>query len=113
MWARDCGPCAAPNRGGALALSADRSTSAGLALSARSLDVASLNGLIAARKEDDQLPSSVGATDLDDRAALFSNHGSLVDIWAAGVGIVPADWQRPDGGLKMESGTSIAPKGRL
>lgn len=51
---------------------------------------------------------TVGATDLDDRPALFSNHGSLVDIWAPGVGIVSADWQRPDGGLKMESGTSMA-----
>lgn len=51
---------------------------------------------------------TVGATDLDDRPGLFSNHGSLVDIWAPGVGIVSADWQRPDGGLIMESGTSMA-----
>lgn len=51
---------------------------------------------------------TVGATDLDDRAALFSNHGSIVDIWAPGAGIVSADWKRPDGGLTTLSGTSMA-----
>ena len=50
---------------------------------------------------------TVGATDLADRPSPFSNHGSIVDIWAPGSSIVSADWQRPDG-LVMKSGTSMA-----
>ena len=51
---------------------------------------------------------TVGATDLGDWPSPFSNHGSIVDIWAPGGGIVSADWLRPDGGLTTKSGTSMA-----
>ena len=51
---------------------------------------------------------TVGATDLADRPATFSNHGSIIDIWAPGAGIVSADWMRTDGGLTTLSGTSMA-----
>lgn len=50
----------------------------------------------------------VGATDVFDRPAAFSNFGSVVDIWAPGAGILSANSQYPDGGVKLESGTSQA-----
>jgi subtilisin family serine protease len=51
---------------------------------------------------------SVGATDVDDHPAVFSNYGPVVGIWAPGVGILAADWKRAPAGLKRESGTSMA-----
>ena len=50
----------------------------------------------------------VGATDVDDHPAVFSNYGPVVGIWAPGVGILAPDWQRAPAGLKRESGTSMA-----
>ncbi len=50
----------------------------------------------------------VGATGIHDRPAVFSSNGPSVDIWAPGVNILSADWQHPDGGLTIESGTSMA-----
>ena len=50
----------------------------------------------------------VGATDIDDRPAVFSNYGPSVGIWAPGVGILAPDWLRAPAGLKRLSGTSMA-----
>jgi len=50
----------------------------------------------------------VGATDIDDHPAVFSNYGPVVGIWAPGVGILAPDWKRAPAGLKRESGTSMA-----
>ena len=50
----------------------------------------------------------VGATDIDDHPAVFSNFGPAVGIWAPGVGILAPDWLRAPAGLKRESGTSMA-----
>lgn len=54
------------------------------------------------------LTIAVGATDLFDQPAVFSNYGPGVDIWAPGVGILSADSKHPDGGLAFSSGTSMA-----
>ena len=51
---------------------------------------------------------TVGATNVFDQPAAFSNYGAAVDIWAPGVGILSANSEHPDGGLKFESGTSQA-----
>lgn len=50
----------------------------------------------------------VGATGMLDRAAVFSSNGPTVDLWAPGVNILSADSTHPDGGLKADSGTSMA-----
>ncbi|MDG2422449.1 MAG: S8 family serine peptidase [Phycisphaerales bacterium] len=51
---------------------------------------------------------TVGATNIFDRPAGFSNYGPEVDIWAPGVGILSADFAKPDGGLAFSSGTSMS-----
>jgi aqualysin 1 len=48
---------------------------------------------------------SVGATDINEQEAGFSNYGSCVDIWAPGVDI-PSTWI--GGGTNTISGTSMA-----
>ncbi|KAM3466687.1 hypothetical protein NHJ6243_000742 [Beauveria neobassiana] len=48
---------------------------------------------------------TVGATDAKDVRASFSNYGSIVDIYAPGVGIVSLV---PGGGVRSMSGTSMA-----
>lgn len=50
----------------------------------------------------------VGATGILDRPAVFSDNGPTVDLWAPGVNILSADARHPDGGLKVDSGTSMA-----
>jgi subtilisin family serine protease len=50
----------------------------------------------------------VGATGIRDRPAVFSNNGPTVDIWAPGVNVLSADADHPDGGLKVDSGTSMS-----
>ena len=50
----------------------------------------------------------VGATDVDDHPAVFSNYGPVVGIWAPGVGILAPDWKRLPNGLMRMSGTSMA-----
>lgn len=51
---------------------------------------------------------TVGATDIDDHPAVFSNHGPEVGIWAPGTGILAADWKDAPSGLKLNRGTSMA-----
>ncbi len=51
---------------------------------------------------------TVGATDVDDHPAVFSNFGPEVGIWAPGHGILAADWLRAPNGLKSFFGTSMA-----
>jgi hypothetical protein len=51
---------------------------------------------------------TIGATGILDRPAVFSNNGPTVDLWAPGVNILAADSRRSDGGLKLDSGTSMA-----
>ena len=51
---------------------------------------------------------TVGATNIFDQPAGFSNYGPEVDIWAPGVGILSANSEQPDGGLCFMSGTSMA-----
>ncbi|KAF2491457.1 subtilisin-like serine protease-like protein PR1A [Lophium mytilinum] len=48
---------------------------------------------------------TVGATDINDKIASFSNYGSVVDIFAPGVNIL-STWN--DGGTNTISGTSMA-----
>ena len=50
----------------------------------------------------------VGATNILDQIAVFSNNGPDIDLWAPGVNILAADWRYPDGGLMLDSGTSMA-----
>lgn len=50
----------------------------------------------------------VGATSILDQIAVFSNNGPTIDLWAPGVHILAADWRYPDGGLMLDSGTSMA-----
>lgn len=51
---------------------------------------------------------TVGAADIDDHPAIFSNYGPEVGIWAPGTGILAADWQDAPSGLKLNRGTSMA-----
>jgi subtilisin family serine protease len=51
---------------------------------------------------------TVGATDIDDHPAVFTNFGPEVSLWAPGCGILAADWKRPPNGLKIDNGTSMA-----
>lgn len=51
---------------------------------------------------------AIGATGITDRPAVFSNFGPAIDLWAPGVNILSANWRHPDGGLKLDSGTSMA-----
>ena len=48
---------------------------------------------------------TTAATDRSDREAAFSNHGSCVDIWAPGVGVLST---KLGGGKIKYSGTSMA-----
>lgn len=48
---------------------------------------------------------TVGATDINDNRASFSNYGNAVDIFAPGVDVTSAWW---DGGFTVLSGTSMA-----
>jgi subtilisin family serine protease len=50
---------------------------------------------------------TVGATDVFDRRASFSNYGRLVDLFAPGVDITSA-WRSSDTATAVESGTSMA-----
>ena len=50
---------------------------------------------------------TVGATDSLDRRATFSNYGSLVDIFAPGVGVMSA-WRTSNTATAIASGTSMA-----
>ena len=52
--------------------------------------------------------STIGATDGADHPSPFTNWGPFVDLWAPGSSILCADWLRPDGGLKLDDGTSEA-----
>jgi subtilisin family serine protease len=51
---------------------------------------------------------TVGAADIDDHPAIFSNYGPEVGIWAPGTGILAADWRDAPNGLKLMKGTSMA-----
>lgn len=48
---------------------------------------------------------TVGASDINDRRATFSNFGNLVDVFGPGVDVTSA-WN--DGGINTISGTSMA-----
>ncbi len=50
---------------------------------------------------------TVGATDILDNRATFSNYGSVVDVFAPGVAVTSA-WNSGDGGLNTMGGTSMA-----
>lgn len=50
---------------------------------------------------------TVGASDIDDRAAPFTNHGSCVDIFGPGTNIYSAGWLADDQ-YNILSGTSMA-----
>ncbi|XP_033121286.1 aqualysin-1-like [Anneissia japonica] len=50
---------------------------------------------------------TVGATDINDKRASFSNYGSAVDIFAPGVAIISLD-NATNTGTKIMSGTSMA-----
>jgi subtilisin family serine protease len=50
---------------------------------------------------------TVGATQIDDNSASFSNFGTCLDIWAPGVDITSA-WNTDDGATNTISGTSMA-----
>ena len=50
---------------------------------------------------------TVGATDINDREADFSDRGPCVDIWGPGVGIISA-WHTADNATNNISGTSMA-----
>lgn len=51
---------------------------------------------------------AVGASDVTDKAGIYSNFGTLIGLWAPGSLISSADWQHPDGGLMLRTGTSAA-----
>ncbi|MBX7185383.1 MAG: S8 family peptidase [Vicinamibacteria bacterium] len=50
---------------------------------------------------------TVGASDVNEMEAPFSNFGGCVDLWAPGVGLASTG-RGPDGGLPVRSGTSMA-----
>ena len=50
---------------------------------------------------------AVGALDIKDARAPFSNYGPCVDVFAPGVSIVSCDFQNPEGGTLL-SGTSMS-----
>lgn len=50
---------------------------------------------------------TVGATDINDREAVWSDRGPCVDVWAPGVGILSA-WSTADDATENISGTSMA-----
>lgn len=49
---------------------------------------------------------SVGAVDMDDQRASFSNHGKCVDLYGPGVGVV-SSWIGGNNVIKSLSGTSM------
>lgn len=51
---------------------------------------------------------TVGAADIDDHPAVFSNFGPEVSLWSPGTGILAADWKDAPNGLKLSRGTSMA-----
>ena len=51
---------------------------------------------------------AVGASDVTDRVGIYSNFGTQIGLWAPGSLISSADWQHPDGGLMLRTGTSAA-----
>jgi subtilisin family serine protease len=59
-------------------------------------DLSGLNGVLA-----------VGATDIADAEASFSNYGPCVSLWAPGVDVT-STWRMSDGGTITASGTSFA-----
>lgn len=50
---------------------------------------------------------TVGASDINDKRASFSNYGSVVDLFAPGVGVLSA-WIGSNTASAMASGTSMA-----
>ena len=50
---------------------------------------------------------TVGATDVTDARAWFSNYGACLDLFAPGVNITSADYLADDG-VSVHSGTSMA-----
>lgn len=54
-----------------------------------------------------ELPMTVGATDMNDNRASFSNRGDCVDIFAPGVDIT-STWWKSDSDVATISGTSMA-----
>lgn len=51
---------------------------------------------------------SVGASTRLDEVAVFSNYGAAVDLFAPGYDILSLDYDRPNGGTTLKSGTSMA-----
>ncbi|MDO8545356.1 MAG: S8 family serine peptidase [Opitutaceae bacterium] len=51
---------------------------------------------------------SVGASTRHDEVAVFSNYGAAVDLFAPGYDILSLDFDKPDGGTTLKSGTSMA-----
>ncbi|KAG9251336.1 cephalosporin C acetylhydrolase [Emericellopsis atlantica] len=88
--------------------SAINSAAAGIVSSGKFLAVAAGNDGVDARNSSPASASSactVGATDIDDVFAYFSNYGSIVDVLAPGVNVLSA---KPGGGSQTLSGTSMA-----
>ncbi|KAI6783456.1 uncharacterized protein J7T54_005485 [Emericellopsis cladophorae] len=88
--------------------SAVNSAAAGIVSSGKFLAVAAGNDGVDARNASPASEASactVGATDIDDVLAYFSNYGSVVDVLAPGVDILSA---KPGGGSQSLSGTSMA-----
>jgi subtilisin family serine protease len=51
---------------------------------------------------------SVGASTREDDIAVFSNYGAAVDLFAPGYDILSLDFEKPEGGTSLKSGTSMA-----
>ena len=51
---------------------------------------------------------SIGASTRSDDIAVFSNYGAAVDLFAPGYDIISLDFEKPDGGTTLKSGTSMA-----